>query len=95
MVFVDNTHMAGNVAGTIDGTDERLRVFEPLGGNAQLAGGSNFQSWISYLPSGTSRGMIGGNADGMFTLCQGSTGSKGKKIVINNTGRVRVEDTTC
>lgn len=95
VVFVDNTHMAGNVPGAIDGTDERLRVFEPLSGNARLAGGSNFQSWISYLPSGTSRGMIGGNADGMFTLCQGSTGSKGKKIVINNTGRVRVEDTTC
>jgi type IV fimbrial biogenesis protein FimT len=95
VVFVDNTQVTGNVAGTIDGTDQRLRVFEPLSGTASLTGGPDFQDWISYLPSGISRGTTGDDIDGTFKLCQGSTGSKAKNIVVNKIGWAHVENTTC
>ncbi|MDD5033548.1 MAG: GspH/FimT family pseudopilin [Methylococcaceae bacterium] len=94
VVFVDNTQVAGNVAGTIDGTDQNLRAFGPLSGKGSLSGGGNFGKWIAYLPSGISRGDTG-LANGTFSLCSGGTSNKGKSILINNTGRVRVEDTTC
>ena len=92
IVFVDNTQIAGNVAGKIDGADQRLRVIGPgSGGGLSISGGANFADWISYLPSGVSVGN-GGLADGTLTLC---ISPKGRKVIISRTGRARVEETTC
>lgn len=90
VVFVDNSQVTGNTAGTIDGsgtgTDQRLRVFGTLQGST-LSGGTNFANWISYLPSGRSRGNTG-LANDTFKLCNGG---KGRNIVVNSAGRISVE----
>lgn len=90
LVFVDNTHVTGNVAGTVDGsgagTDQRLRIFGALQGST-LTGGTNFANWISYMPSGRSRGSVGGSPLGTFNLCNGG---KGRNIVLNSSGRVSI-----
>lgn len=91
IVFVDNTQTSGNVPGTIDGADERIRVFEPLAGNASLVGDTNFQSWISYRSNGVSIGASG-TADGDIKLCQGV--GKGKNLNVKM-GRIRTESATC
>lgn len=89
LVFVDNTHVTGNVAGTIDGSgagaDQRLRIFGALQGST-LTGGTNFANWISYMPSGRSRGNTGLPNDN-FSLCNAG---KGRSIVVNSTGRVSI-----
>lgn len=90
LVFVDNTQVTGNVAGTVDGSgtsaDQRLRIFGALQGST-LTGGTNFANWISYLPSGRSRGSVGGSGLGTFNLCNDG---KGRDIVVNSTGRVSI-----
>jgi type IV fimbrial biogenesis protein FimT len=90
IVFVDNTHLAGNSKGVIDEPDERIRVFGALTGST-LQGGDNFAEGISYLASGVSEGIKAdgakGLADGTFTLC---SSGEGRAIMIGPTGRVRV-----
>lgn len=73
-------------AGSVDGTDEILRVFPKTTGST-LGGGSNFGNWVSYLPSGRSQGN-GNLPNGVFSLCYQASG---RNIVINNSGRPRVE----
>ncbi len=94
IVFVDNTHLPGNTKGVIDDADVRLRVFGTLTGST-LTADSNFARAVSYFPSGVSRGIKSdgndGLADGTFTLCNLG---KGRKIIINTTGRVRTEELT-
>lgn len=85
LVFTDT-----GTLGTVDGTDEILRVFQPIKG---LSLNSNFGDWIAYLPSGRSQ-KKSGLSNGTFGLCD-QNGSIGRNIVINNTGRPRVEKTTC
>ncbi|WP_292966998.1 GspH/FimT family pseudopilin [Nitrosomonas sp.] len=73
-------------AGSVDGTDEILRVFPKMTGST-LNGGSNFGNWVSYLPSGRSQGN-GNLPNGMFGLCNQANG---RNIIINTSGRPRVE----
>jgi type IV fimbrial biogenesis protein FimT len=102
IVFVDNTQVTGNTAGTIDATvppDVRLRVFGAIQGSTlvnvvsvavdEVSDGVNFANWISYLPSGRSRGAVGGLANGTFRLCNSG---KGRSIVVNTAGRVSVKE---
>ncbi len=95
LLFVDNVHLAGNVVGVIDGADSLVRVF-PAQGTGTLDGGVNYAGGISYLPSGVSRGIKAGGAagvaNGSFTICDGD---KGRKLILNTTGRVRVETFVC
>ncbi|MGX2042135.1 GspH/FimT family pseudopilin [Methylocaldum sp. MU1018] len=88
MVFVD-----GGTKGTVDTRDTILGVFGKLEGTTLSAGG-NFSNWISYLATGFSEGETS-LPNSTFKLCSGGAKSKGKNIVINRTGRVRVEDATC
>lgn len=74
--------------GSIDSGDEVLRVVTGLKGST-INGGANFGEWISYLSNGRSRGN-GGLADGTFGLCSQDKNG-GRNIVINNSGRPRVE----
>jgi type IV fimbrial biogenesis protein FimT len=84
IVFVD-----GDTAGTLDGTDALLRTFGAIQGST-FDGGANFGKWISYLPSGRSRGDTG-LANGTFSLCNDH---KGRSIVVNTSGRVSVQEVT-
>lgn len=74
----------------IDGEDEVLRSFQPI---KSLTLNSNFGDQIAYLPSGRSQ-KKSGLSNGTFGLCD-QNGSVGRNIVINNSGRPRVEKTTC
>ncbi len=87
VVFVDSSNI-----GTIDAGEPVLRVFNKLDVTT-LSGGGNFSKWISYLPSGISQGDTK-LPNGTFTLCQAKA-KKGKNILINATGRLRTEDTSC
>jgi type IV fimbrial biogenesis protein FimT len=82
IVFTDD-----GTAGSIDGTDLVLRVFEG-NTNVTITPPTNFSDYVSYMASGISRGN-GGLATGTITLC-GST-AQDKRIVINSTGRPRLE----
>ena len=59
------------------------------GGAANDSTDGNFDTPLSYLPSGVSKGSIGGNAVGTLEIC--SPPGKRRNIVISNTGRIRIE----
>ena len=95
LLFVDNVHVPGNVAGVIDGADQVLRVFHPQGKGA-LSGGANYALGISYLGNGASRGIkaggVAGLPNGTFTHC---VDGKERKIIVSASGRVRVAKGAC
>lgn len=72
----------------VDNGDEILRVFPKLN-ESSLNGGSNFSSRVTYLRNGRSQGN-NNLPNGTFTLCN-QDGAR--KIVINASGRPRVEKT--
>lgn len=83
VVFVD-----GGTRGRIDGTDEILRVHGPVG---IAYATSNYSAYISYLSRGISQGP-NGLANGTFSLChEGEL----RKVILNSTGRIRLEKGTC
>ena len=92
LIFVD-----GSTRGTVDGTDIRLKVGQPAVSDAVIDGGGdagdttdgNFDLYASYLPSGASKGGVGGNATGTIAIC--SPPGKRRNIVISATGRIRIE----
>jgi type IV fimbrial biogenesis protein FimT len=96
LVFVD-----GGTRGTVDATDFRLKVGQPAASNAVIDGGGavadptdgNFDLYLSYLPSGVSRGN-GGLATGTLNVC---SPPRQRNIVLSATGRIRIEkpDATC
>ncbi len=75
--------------GAIDSSDQILRVFPALKGST-MDGGTRFTNWIAYLPNGSSQGSgySGLVGNGTFILCNNT---KGRKIIINNTGRPYTE----
>jgi type IV fimbrial biogenesis protein FimT len=76
-------------AGTIDGNDQILRVFPGLKGST-MTSGSHFSNWVAYIANGSSQGS-GGLGNDSFTICNNA---KGRKIVVNKTGRPYVEKLT-
>jgi type IV fimbrial biogenesis protein FimT len=92
IVFVDNTHISGNVAGTLDGADVLLKqVSSTLGAN--MNADDNFNGWVSFLPSGMSRGS-GGAGNGNFALCLTSV-TAGMDVAVNVVGRVTLAKRVC
>ena len=83
IVFVD-----GGGKGVIDSTDQILRVYGPV--NVMFTT-SNFKTYISYLEHGRSQGP-NGLATGSFSLCL--AGSQ-RKLILNNTGRIRLTAGKC
>lgn len=77
------------VAGTMDGSDQILRVFPGLKGST-MDGGTRFANWIGYLSNGSSQGSgsSGLVGNGTFTLCNSA---QGRRITINSTGRPYTE----
>lgn len=86
LVFTD-----GNTAGSVDGTDVRLRVGQPSNINVSLVGDSNYGNYVAYLPNGSSIGN-GGAFSGNLTLC--ASGNR-RVINISTTGRVQVSSGSC
>lgn len=85
LVFVD-----GGARGVVDPGDTLLR----LQGRASAAvsiTASNFSTYISYRPSGTSQGP-NNLATGKLFVC---VAGEQRDIVVNSTGRVRLESKTC
>jgi len=76
----------GGTAGSVDGGDEVLRVFPALPGST-LAGGANFNNWLSYQPNGRSQGS-NGLSNGTFSLCNHN---HGRTITLNNAGRPSIQ----
>lgn len=72
----------GGTAGTVDGTDEILRVTSVLQGTSVLtsAGFAN-AGYMQYLPLGAT------DSAGTFKLCDDRTGNFGRLITIAVTGR--------
>ena len=84
IVFTDDT----GTAGSKDGTDEIIRVWDALKGSptlTQTAGGNSIQ----YLGSG----LVATAAVNEFTFS--ADGRDTKYICVNNTGRAKVKDSTC
>ncbi len=85
LVFVD-----GGTKGVIDLDDTLLRVQDSLSAAVTITA-SNFSSFVSYLPSGKSQGP-NGLANGALRVCMADTR---RDIIINNTGRIRLDTNTC
>lgn len=93
LLFVDDDR-----DGTVDAAELRLKVGQPRatagavvdgGGVAADTTDGNFDLRVSYLPSGVSRGSVGGDAAGTFVVC--SPPDKRRHLFIGNTGRIRIE----
>jgi type IV fimbrial biogenesis protein FimT len=82
--------------GSIDGTiktsegDEIIMVKEAMTTGFKLGTGGTFNNWVSYLPTGSSRGS-GGLSNDIFRLCLDSKTDSGREITVNTAGRVWVK----
>jgi type IV fimbrial biogenesis protein FimT len=85
LVFVD-----GGTRGVVDGGDILLRVREQVSSGAVITS-INYSRYISYLPGGGSQGSSG-LANGSLKICRDSIQ---RDIIINRTGRPRLDSSTC
>lgn len=85
LVFVD-----GGTIGVIDSGDALLWVQTSVYAAVTVTT-SNYSSYVSYLPSGRSQGP-NGLANGTIRVC---VDSNRRDIIINKTGRIRLESHTC
>jgi type IV fimbrial biogenesis protein FimT len=90
LVFVDNTQVAGNVAGVIDGADSVLRIGDTANGSAITTAG-NLGAWISYGSTGLTR-TDGGPANGSFLVCQSP---HGRRVNVTPVGMVTMATEAC
>lgn len=92
IVFTDT-----GVRGTVDGTDQVLRIFQPdMGGNATLYGrngGGNING-ISYRNNGMAEDLTVGattlTPGTIFNYCDDRGAAKARAIVVSTTGHVRL-----
>lgn len=92
LVFVDNTHLAGNTAGDLDGTDTVLKIGEALQG-VTLTANTSFRSSVSFLPSGLVRGNGNSAGTGVYSACLPD--KKGKSVTISPVGFIQTAQITC
>lgn len=83
LVFVDD-----GITGVVDGTDLRLQVAQPDGGDARITGDASFADYVFY----NSRGAVGNGTGGAITLCLAGIR---RDIAVNATGRVKVSPGAC
>lgn len=84
ILFVDR-----NIVGKRDGDDQLLNVWE--GSAHAVITASNFNTYVSYLPDGRSRGP-NNLATGSLSLCL--DGSR-RRVILNSTGRIRLQKESC
>ena len=85
LLFVDR-----GVRGTVDVGDTVLVVHQGIAGWADITTGNNFSLYVSYLPTGTSRGSSGLGTDTIKICVAGDR----RDIVVNSVGRPRVPPNT-
>ena len=90
LVFVDNVHITGNTAGTVDGSDTVLRIGDTVAGSTVEVTG-NLGAWVAYSPQGLVR-TAGGPANGSFTVCQSP---HARRITLNGAGMATGVGGTC
>lgn len=71
----------------VDSTGEVVWANENLPGAYTLRGNGGFASNVRYRPDGRPSGL-----GGSITLCKNGDAGKARKLVISNTGRVRLEE---
>lgn len=86
VVFVDTDQ-----DGVVDTGDTPLRVGKPATSRIAISAGSNYSDYVTYFPTGYSLGN-GGLADGTLAICMEGTQ---RSLVINTTGRLRIDTGTC
>ncbi len=90
LVFVDNVHITGNIAGTVDGSDTVLRIGDTVAGSTVEVTG-NLGAWVAYSPQGLVR-TAGGPANGSFTVCQSP---HARRVTLNGAGMATGVGGTC
>lgn len=83
LVFVDD-----GVAGVVDGSDLRLQVAQPDGGESSIIGDAAFADYIQF----NSRGATSNGAGGNLTLCNGGIQ---RTVTVNATGHAKVTRGAC
>ena len=90
LVFVDNTHVAGNLLGVIDGTDQLLRIIAPDAG-LTITAGSHYARGLLYEANGVIWGInSGGNRTAGNDTFKLTSGNEMMCVSINLTGRPSV-----
>ena len=84
LVFVD-----GGTRGMVDVGDTILRVHGAVEGTGISA--SNFSTYASYLPSGSSQGPSGLGNGTLYVCVAGSR----RSIIVNTIGRMRISKSSC
>jgi type IV fimbrial biogenesis protein FimT len=80
-----------NNSGTREPTEEIVKSFVIAKPSATIAGNGNINSYVSFSGLGSTKLVSGAFQAGTFTVCSlESRNLDGKKVVINNTGKVRV-----
>ncbi|MBD9361166.1 GspH/FimT family pseudopilin [Methylomonas fluvii] len=72
--------------GNYETGDLLIRSFPGLHTNLSLRGNNNFANFIRFTPNG----FISNSGGGSFALCESSTISKAKLIIVKGTGRARI-----
>ena len=90
LIFVDNVQVAGNVAGTLDGSDAVLRIGDTLSGSSVTTGG-NLGSWIAHTPQGLLR-TASGAAAGSLLVCQAPYA---RRVTVTAAGHAVTAAETC
>lgn len=90
LVFVDNVHVTGNAAGTVDGIDSVLRIGDTAAGSVIEVTG-NLGGWVAYSPQGLVR-TAAGPANGSFRVCQSP---HGRRITVNGAGMAAAVAESC
>lgn len=76
------------------GEDCLLRTYGSLPTNFTLRTGATYAKWVSYLPSGLSKGS-GGLSNDTFRLCAGDANTaKSRAVAVNLSGRPRTSTGT-
>lgn len=83
LIFVDE-----GTLGTVDGTDSRLKVGQPSGGNATITGSTSFANYVSY----ESTGVVTGGGTNTLDICLNGVQSR---VEVNVTGRIRTIKGSC
>jgi type IV fimbrial biogenesis protein FimT len=86
IVFVDSSHDGQMLP------ESRLAVVAAQPPGVTIVGNSPLQAYVSYNALGSPRRWNDALQMGRFTLC---AGRRGRQIIFNRTGRIRVESESC
>lgn len=89
LIFVDSDNDA-----TLDAGEVLLKVHQGISPST-LSGNTNVANYLSYAADGTTRLTSNAFQSGTLTLCPGTSGMTGRRIVVNAAGRARIDSVTC